>query len=225
MANEKQRTSNDDDANENALVAAAMGELKSRLASLGMDGDANNESSLASMLKGRQEDLSAVISKDLTKFGKTATTTTNGSSDNGGGDDDDISKEMGSLTLRGESKEGAAADRIVYELYRNSNNNSNASATSTVPREAHLEARLRALELALGSSSNQSSNNNNDKSILHRLADAEKLASQTDPRSVEKLAAKAKVVRADLEAAARARSKLGASKSGGIGAAMAKDDA
>jgi hypothetical protein len=114
LANEKQRTSNDDDddhANENALVAAALGELKSRLASLGMDGDANNESSLASMLKGRQEDLSAVISKDLTKFGKTATTTTNGSSDNGGGDDDDISKEMGSLTLRGESKEGAVQIR------------------------------------------------------------------------------------------------------------------
>ena len=56
----------------------------------------------------------------------------------------------------------------------------------------------------MGSSSSQGSTNNNSKSVLERVEEAKQLACETDPGRVEKLAAKARVVRANLEAAARA---------------------
>eukprot|EP00580_Thalassiosira_gravida_P015984 CAMPEP_0201665420 /NCGR_PEP_ID=MMETSP0494-20130426/6569_1 /ASSEMBLY_ACC=CAM_ASM_000839 /TAXON_ID=420259 /ORGANISM="Thalassiosira gravida, Strain GMp14c1" /LENGTH=396 /DNA_ID=CAMNT_0048144371 /DNA_START=22 /DNA_END=1212 /DNA_ORIENTATION=+ len=167
-------------------------ELKIRLNTMGMA----DSGSLATMLRGRQEDLSRVIAKDLEKFGS--------------GDGNDLSKAMNSLTLSGETKEEDG--KIVYELYR-----SDAAAT-TIPRQAILEERLRKLELAMGSSSD----NNQGKSVIERIEEAERLSREVTAKQVEKLAAKAKVVRADLEAAARAKAKL-ASKSNKDGAGSKED--
>eukprot|EP00585_Thalassiosira_rotula_P006096 CAMPEP_0196140734 /NCGR_PEP_ID=MMETSP0910-20130528/7537_1 /TAXON_ID=49265 /ORGANISM="Thalassiosira rotula, Strain GSO102" /LENGTH=409 /DNA_ID=CAMNT_0041401639 /DNA_START=16 /DNA_END=1245 /DNA_ORIENTATION=- len=178
LAKETQKEGGSDDGTH----AMAL-ELKSRLNKMGMA----DSGSLATMLRGRQEDLSRVIARDLEKFGN--------------GDDNDLSKAMNSLSLSGETKEEDG--KIIYELYR-----SDASAT-TIPRQAMLEERLRKLELAMGSSSD----NNEGKSVLERIEEAERLAKEVDAKQVEKLAAKAKVVRADLEAAARAKAKLASSKS------------
>ena len=59
------------------------------------------------------------------------------------------------------------------------------------------------------------------KTILERISKAERLTKEVDAKQIEKLASKAKVVRADLEAAARAKTKL-ASKSNTTGT---KEDA
>jgi hypothetical protein len=49
---------------------------------------------------------------------------------------------------------------------------------------------------------------NNSRSILERMRKAEMLVGKDDEPTIERLVARAKVVRADLKAAARARSKL-----------------
>ncbi|KAL9189991.1 hypothetical protein ACHAXT_009666 [Thalassiosira profunda] len=178
------------DEGEGEELRAAAAELQSRLAALGTGG------SLATMLRGRQEDLSRVIARDVERFGE------------GGG----LEKGMEGLSLTGKSKSGEGGDgKIVYELYR-----AGGSTAATVPPEAQLEERLRRLELAMGASSAEGAT-----SIEERLAAAETMAREVDPKQIEKLAAKAKVVRADLEAAARARGKL-ASKSAGAGKEDAK---
>ena len=71
---------------------------------------------------------------------------------------------------------------------------------------------MRRLENIMGYTNNTSNNNNNthNQSILERIEEAERLTREmTDVKQLEKLAAKAKVIRADLEAAARAKTKLG----------------
>ena len=62
-------------------------------------------------------------------------------------------------------------------------------------------------------------------SILERIERAERLARETDPRELDRLASKAKVIRSDLEAAARARAKLSARPGGGGKGAAGSDDA
>ena len=104
---------------------------------------------------------------------------------------------------------------LVYELYGNATN-----PTTT------LEGRLLNLERLLGnpqqqqhaSSSSSSSqagtssssymSSSNYKSLLHRLEDMESLVATVDSATLEKTATKAKVIRADLEAASKARNKL-----------------
>jgi len=98
---------------------------------------------------------------------------------------------------------------LVYELYGNATN-----PTTT------LEERLLNLERVLGNpqqqqqaSSSQSGtsssvSSNNYKSLLHRLEDMEQLVATVDSATLEKTATKAKVIRADLEAASKARNKL-----------------
>ena len=73
-----------------------------------------------------------------------------------------------------------------------------------------MEERLRKLELALGANNTTSTTTteDNNASIMERLQQAERLTNETNPKQLDKLAAKAKVIRADLEAAARARTKL-----------------
>ena len=176
---------------------AATFELKSRLTSLGL----SDSTSLSNLLNGRQSDLSSVISKDVAKF------------DSGDGS---IDAGMENLSLKGgETKEGdstcdGGAGKIVYELYRDAKS---TSTTSNIPREAMLEERLRKLELAMGSTTNSSTSDGGNKSIMERVEAAERLTSEVDTKQIDKLASKAKVIRADLEAAARAKNKLSSKSS------------
>lgn len=196
LANEQNtKEGREDDENLHAMTL----ELKSRLNALGM----NDSSSLATMLRGRQEDLSRVIEKDLEKYAG----------------QEGLAKGMEHLSLsKEESKEaGEGGGKIVYELYRESGA---VKSSSTIPREAMLEERLRRLELAMGTTSTSS---DAEKSIMERIHEAERLTKEVDAKQIEKLAAKAKVVRADLEAAARAKAKL-ASKSSSSHSAQQKED-
>ena len=120
----------------------------------------------------------------------------------------------------------------MYELYREGvgavgGNGGGAAAPSrkwsanapAPPREAALEERLRNLELAVGSTSHAHSTSaaggvdGDGRSILERVREAEALVREVDASAIDRLAARAKVVRADLEAAARAKSKLSSSSS------------
>jgi len=83
---------------------------------------------------------------------------------------------------------------VVYELYGNASN-----PTTTV------EDRLVRLERAVGS---QSSTSVGNKTLLQRLEEMESLVKAVDPMALEQTATKAKVIRADLEAASKARNKL-----------------
>ena len=84
-------------------------------------------------------------------------------------------------------------------------------------REASLlEERLRRLENVMGyNTTANTTTTTTNKSILERIEEAERLTREMtdDGKQLEKLAAKAKVIRADLEAAARAKTKLGNSSS------------
>lgn len=101
---------------------------------------------------------------------------------------------------------------LVYELYGNATN-----PTTT------LEERLLNLERLLGNPQNQNHSATSQstssqassslssahyKSLLHRLDDMEALVASVDSASLEKTSTKAKVIRADLEAASKARNKL-----------------
>ena len=193
LAGEKGAGGGEDDEN----LRAAAAELRSRLDALGMA----DLASVATMLRGRQEDLSGVIARDLERFGAAR--------EEGG-----LAMAMDGMSLKGESKEESKTPgdgRIVYELYRDSASAVVASGASAVPREAMLEERLRRLELVVGTAITEG----DKKSVMDRIEEAERLAGEVDARRIEKLAAKAKVVRADLEAAARARSKLASKSSSG----------
>jgi hypothetical protein len=92
------------------------------------------------------------------------------------------------------SSSGDAANKdstgIVYELYGNATN-----PTTT------LEDRLVRLERAVGSTKTQ-------KTLLQRLEEMERLVKTVDAATLDQTATKAKVLRADLEAASKARNKL-----------------
>jgi len=177
-------------------IKAATVELKSRLTSLGL----SDSTSLSNLLNGRQSDLSSVISNDVAKF--------NNNADGGIDAGMENLSLMGGETKEGDSTgEGGGGGKIVYELYRDAK-----SKSTNVPREAMLEERLRKLELAMGSSASSKSDCGN-KSIMERIEAAERLTSEVDTKQIDKLASKAKVIRADLEAAARAKNKLSSKSS------------
>mmetsp|Transcript_19126 Transcript_19126/g.39317 ORF Transcript_19126/g.39317 Transcript_19126/m.39317 type:complete len:401 (+) Transcript_19126:129-1331(+) len=118
-----------------------------------------------------------------------------------GGNTNDSNGEQGGSSL--------PQTGLVYELYGNATN-----PTTT------LEERLLNLERVLGNAQQQqqasssqagtssSVSSNNYKSLLHRLEDMEQLVATVDSATLEKTATKAKVIRADLEAASKARNKL-----------------
>jgi hypothetical protein len=212
FATEKKEEVNAIDKSNSADEAAAVtaSELKSRIDAL-LPGE-----DFVSMLRGRQEALSSVIARDMDRLAA-------GNHDNVGVEG---VEDTGSTQGGGDNNDGVG--KIVYELYRecggSSKTNKGATPTSSsnAPQEIALEERLRKLELAVGSSfpsssmtgsssSSSSSNNNVNKSILQRVEEAEQLVREVDSTAIDKLAARAKVVRADLEAAARAKSKLATS--------------
>ena len=141
-------------------------ELKARLDAMGIDGD---PASLASMFRGKQEDLSHAIARALEKYAKAT-----------------------SEEVFDSKKAGGEIGKIVYELYRSSNALLRGPST-TYSREASLEERLRRVEIAMGVSSRKGAEE--EKSLLERLEEAELLAREVDTKEVEKIAAKAKVIR------------------------------
>ena len=86
---------------------------------------------------------------------------------------------------------GLSSTGVVYELYGTAQN-----PTTTV------EDRLTKVERLVGSSAVST------KSLVSRLDDVETMVARVDPTSLEQAANKAKVIRADLEAASKARNKL-----------------
>ncbi|KAL3777318.1 hypothetical protein ACHAW5_005954, partial [Stephanodiscus triporus] len=210
---------------EGAYSRAEASELRSRLDAL--LSPAGNAGGLAAMLRGRQEDLSSVISRDVARLSAEEAARATADVDGREGD----SKRGGD----GGGGSSSSGGKIVYELYREGVGSKRATSESTtVPREVALEERLRRLELAVGSSSSSSSSTTMttttgggiaNKSILERIDEAELLVREVDASAIEKLAARAKVVRADLEAAARARSKLAsASARSGVGGVGGGED-
>jgi Dynamitin len=78
-----------------------------------------------------------------------------------------------------------------------------------------LEERLKRIELAVGAKASLS----NNTSVLERLAKVENIQSKMDEKQLEQLQKRAKVIRQDLEAAAKARNKLIS-----VGAGLGNDD-
>lgn len=101
-----------------------------------------------------------------------------------------IRQQLESIKAPAASGADSADTGIVYELYGNATN-----PTTT------LEDRLVRLERAVGSTSA-------NKTLLQRLEEMERLVKTVDAATLDQTATKAKVLRADLEAASKARNKL-----------------
>lgn len=106
-------------------------------------------------------------------------------------------------TLQQEKTSGGASETstpstgVVYELYGNGGSSAGAPTTT-------MEDRLLKLEKLLGSSQQHGAN----KSLVNRLEELESLVKTVDATALEQTATRAKVIRADLEAASKARNKL-----------------
>ena len=174
-------------------------QLKSRLENM-LGGDASsNDITLDKLLRGRQEDLSRVIAKDLQKYHK-----------------GDLAGDMDKLNIDADGDDNKNKKRdgkIIYELYSSSLGQQQQQDQSS--RAVTLAERLRKLETLLGSTNTTTTDTSSttSTSLLQRLNNAERLTKEMDMKEVEKLATKAKVIRSDLEAAARARQKLASSSS------------
>lgn len=190
---QKQQQQPSSDANEQYQLQ----QLKSRLENM-LGGDASADITLDKLLWGRQEDLSRVIAKDLRNFHKAV-----------------LSEDMEKMSINavGDDNQNKTRDgKIVYQLYSSSLGQQQQNKAS--PRAATFEERLRKLETILGSTTTTTdATSTTSASLLQRLNDAERLTKDMDMKEVDKLAAKAKVIRSDLEAAARARQKLASSSS------------
>jgi len=93
----------------------------------------------------------------------------------------------------------SAGTSITYELYA-------GAAASDVESESRLEDRMAQIEAMLGVTSTSSSLSTG--SVLDRLHEVEKMAKSVDLSSLDSAAARAKLIRTDLEAGAKHRSKL-----------------
>jgi hypothetical protein len=106
-----------------------------------------------------------------------------------------IRSQLKEAASKSSSKEAATATTsagIVYELYGGAAQN----PTTTT------DERLIQVERLLGSSSQS------HKSLLARLEELEQMVQHVDTKMLDQAATKAKVIRADLEAASKARTKL-----------------
>lgn len=181
------QTSTSDDNDEQYQLQ----QLKSRLETM-LGEAASDDVTLDKLLRGRQEDLSRVITNDLQILSR----------------EGDLSDDMEKMSIDDRKKKDG---KIVYELY-----SSAARQQKQSPRASTLEERLLKLETILGSNTTITTSDkaiSSTTSLLQRLDDIERLTKDMDVKEVDKLAAKAKVIRSDLEAAARARTKLASSSS------------
>jgi hypothetical protein len=104
------------------------------------------------------------------------------------------------------SGSGGTTTGVVYELY-GTKSNSTTSSTRQPPTSA-LEQRILKLETALGSGSGAPKAASSGTTFASRLDELETLMATVDPIKLEQASTKAKVIRADLEAASKARNKL-----------------
>jgi len=115
---------------------------------------------------------------------------------------------------------------IVYELYASSaTGHVGPTSAASAASEASIAERLGRIERAVGSTSSASaivstsaasggeSDSGSGRSVLERLEGAERMAGRVDAKALDAAAARAKVIRADLEAAAKAKTKLSAALS------------
>ena len=121
-------------------------------------------------------------------------------------------------------KDGSLSDGMDNLSLKGKADDASKSTIVDSRKEAMLEERLRKLELVMGNSNNTLTNNG-DKSIMERIQTAENLLNEVSPTQIDKLAAKAKVIRADLEAAARAKTKLASKSSSAAAGQQNKEDA
>ena len=187
-------------------VSELEAELKTTAADSGRDFD-EQVVQLAADLKTRlmtasssqtsdQDELSRMIRQQLENIQRVGNKTDSGSS---------VSAPSSSSTPGGTG--------LVYELYGTSSSN---PTTSTEERILKLERMLGNTQKGSGtgtSTPNVGSTGGSasgPKSILQRLEEMESLVSTVDSSVIEQTATKAKVIRADLEAASKARSKLSA---------------
>jgi len=108
-----------------------------------------------------------------------------------------IRQQLDSLKTATSDSPPTADTGVIYELYGNATN-----PTTT------LEDRLLRLERAVGSHSTTSSTTSSTKTLLQRLEEMESIVKTVDATTLEQTTNKAKVIRADLEAASKARNKL-----------------
>lgn len=110
-------------------------------------------------------------------------------------------------TPAGATPSGGMPDTgVVYELYGNASN----PTTTLEDRLVQLEKVVGQSAAAGGSSSALAPNASgaSHKTLLHRLEELETLVKTVDPATMEQTTTKAKVIRADLEAASKAKNKL-----------------
>jgi len=113
-------------------------------------------------------------------------------------------KKAASTTKASDSANDAG---VTYELYGGvpfpaASGASNSAAPS-------LEERLLQIESLVGAgNASTATNKNKNESLLKRLEEMEQFMTRLDPKTLEQAAAKAKVIRSDLEAASKARNKL-----------------
>jgi len=125
-------------------------------------------------------------------------------------------KDVQASSSRGKSQDGSPTNEtgLVYELYGNATNPTttleerllNLERLLGNPQQQHNSASSTASSSQMAASSSLSAAHY--KSLLHRLEDMEALVATVDSASLEKTSTKAKVIRADLEAASKARNKL-----------------
>mmetsp|Transcript_25055 Transcript_25055/g.54624 ORF Transcript_25055/g.54624 Transcript_25055/m.54624 type:complete len:425 (-) Transcript_25055:2079-3353(-) len=152
-------------------------------------------SSGGNVFKGQQDDLTKLVLEELTSTTVLSAAAASGASDG---------KSSGDSTHSG----------VVYELYASSATGhvgSTTAATATV--ESSIEERLGRIERSVGAQSSLTSTTSGGRSLVERLEEAEKLVKRVDGKSLDAAAARAKVIRADLEAAAKAKTKLSAALS------------
>jgi DNA repair exonuclease SbcCD ATPase subunit len=102
-------------------------------------------------------------------------------------------------TLLSESIQAAMADlNTNIEISQTDDANDKASGTAL-----QLEARLRRIEMAMGSFGSSS-----EESLLDRVLALENMQAKLDDKKLDLLQKRGKVIRQDLEAAAKARNKL-----------------
>jgi len=105
---------------------------------------------------------------------------------------------------------------LVYELYGNATNPTTTLEERLLdlerllgnPQQHSASSPSTSTSSQMGASSSSSVSTAHYKSLLHRLEDMESLVATVDSATLEKTSTKAKVIRADLEAASKARNKL-----------------
>jgi len=198
---QQQRDDGDGDIDENdAAVRKVVEELSKRLVQLQDSSTGSGSTSGAT----RQNELTSLVRKEMDKLAAQTGSSLSSTKDDSG-------------AASSETKEGSSG-RVVYELYGNGSNTTSHRSSSTTAITNEQEERLNRIEAFLGSSSTSASTSSvvashydGKSSLLERLTQVEETLKSVDGNVLDNAAARAKVIRADLEAAAKARNKISSS--------------